>query len=169
MKQIVIKLFSVLSLLVIASCTINYSFTGASIAPEVKTFSITDFPNLASLVAPSLSSTFTNALTDKMNNSTSLDQVKEDGDMHFEGEITNYTSVPVAVTGDEYASLNRLTVTVKVRFTNRFQPENNFDKQFSAYSDFDNNQMLQTVEPVLIPEIVEKLVTDIFNAAASNW
>ncbi len=77
--------------------------------------------------------------------------------------------MPIAVTGDEYASQNRLTVTVKVKFTNKYQPKNDFDKQFSAYEDFDNTQMLQSVESILIPQIVDKLVTDIFNAAASNW
>ncbi len=154
---------------IVTSCTINYSFTGASIAPEVKTFSVQDFPNTASLVAPSLSSTFTTALMDKLSRSTSLNQIPSDGDMSFEGSITDYTSLPIAVTGDEYASQNRLTVTVKVKFKNRFQPKNDFDKTFSAYEDYDNTQLLQSVESILIPQIVDKLVTDIFNAAASNW
>ncbi len=168
-RSFLYRLICLASLLSIVSCTVKYSFTGASIDPQVKTFSVQDFPNIAPLVSPSLSPTFTTALMEKMQRSTSLTQVREDGDMSFEGEIVNYTSLPIAVTGDEYASQNRLTVTVKVKFTNRFQPKNNFDKQFSAYEDYDNTQLLQTVEPVLIPQIVDKLVTDIFNAAASNW
>lgn len=155
--------------MVAESCSIKYSFTGASISPEVKTYSVADFPNVAPMVAPILSSTFTLALMEKMARSTSLSQVKSDGDMSFEGEITDYTSMPIAVTGDEYASQNRLTITVRVKFTNRFQPKNNFDRRFSAFEDYDNNQMLQSVEGTLIPQIVDKLITDIFNAAASNW
>lgn len=166
----IIKIVSAAILLIgVVSCSIKYSFTGASIAPEVKTYSVSDFPNVASMVSPMLSSTFTSALMEKMARSTSLIQLKSDGDMSFEGEIVDYTSMPIAVTGDEYATQNRLTVTVRVKFTNRFQPKNNFDKRFSAYEDYDNNLMLQSVEPTSIPLIVDKLVTDIFNAAASNW
>ena len=165
-----LKIFTFVSLLtLIVSCSVNYSFTGASISPEVKTYSIIDFPNVAPLMSTTLAPTFTTALMDKMARSTSLSQIRSDGDMSFEGEIVDYTSSPIAVTGDEYASQNRLTVTVRVKFVNRFDPKNNFDKRFSAFADYDNNKMLQTVEPTLIPEIVEKLVTDIFNAAASNW
>lgn len=166
------KIFALLLLLLgVVSCSIKYSFSGASIDPEVKTYSVADFPNTASLVAPILSSTFTTALMDKMARSTSLSQVSSSqvGDMSFEGEIVDYTSMPIAVTGDDYASQNRLTITVRVKFVNRLQPKNNFDRRFSAYEDYDNNQMLQTVETVLLPQIVDKLVTDIFNAAASNW
>lgn len=160
---------AVLLVVSVVSCTVNYSFTGASIDPEVKTYSVAEFPNQASMVSTILSSTFTSSLMDKMARSTSLTQVNTDGDMSFSGEIVDYTSSPIAVTGDEYATQNRLTVTVRVKFTNRVQPANNFDKRFSAYEDYDNNQMLTTVESTLIPLIVDKLVTDIFNAAASNW
>lgn len=153
----------------VVSCKVNYSFTGASISPEIKTYSVMNFPNTASLVSTILAPTFNNALMDKLARSTSLNQVSFDGDMNFEGEIVNYTSSPIAVTGDEYASQNRLTVTVRVKFTNKIEPKNNYDKRFSAYEDFDNSQMLESVESTLIPQIVDKLVTDIFNAAASNW
>lgn len=172
MKNRFLKIAAVTALVVsIVSCNIKYSFTGASISPEVKTYSVTDFPNVAPMVSPMLSPTFTAALMEKMARSTSLSQVSSNqvGDMSFEGEIVDYTSMPIAVTGDEYASKNRLTVTVRVKFVNRFQPKNNFDKRFSAFEDYDNNLMLQTVENELIPQIVDKLVTDIFNAAASNW
>ena len=165
-----LKLLAVASFLIcIVSCSIKYSFTGASISPEVKTYSVADFPNVAPLMSPILAPTFTAALMEKMARSTSLSQVRSEGDMSFVGEIVDYSSSPVAVTGDEYASQNRLTITVRVKFVNRFQPKNDYDKRFSAYEDYDNNKMLQSVEPTLIPQIVEKLVTDIFNEAASNW
>ena len=98
-----------------------------------------------------------------------LIQVPENGDLNFEGEITNYASTPAAISGDEYAVLNNLTITVRVRFTNAVDPSLNFDKTFSAFSTYESSKLLQEVEPTLIPEIVDQLVEDIFNAAVSNW
>ena len=165
-QYILMSLFLLTALL---SCKIKYSFTGASIAPEIKTFSVQQFNNTSTLVVPSLSSTMTNSLQDKFLTATSLIPVRENGDMAFEGMITNYQSTPTAITGDDYASMNRLTITVKVKFTNRIQPNLSFDKSFSAFQDYDNTQLLQQVEGTLIPELVDQLVEDIFNAAASNW
>ncbi len=159
----------VFSTAVLSGCTIKYSFSGASIAPEVKTVSIQQFQNIATLVVPSLSSQLTEALQDRFTRQTRLELVREDGDFSFEGNITNYTSTPIAVTGDEYASMNRLTVTVKVTFVNKIQPEYNFSKQFSAFEDYDSNMLMQEAEPTLLPEIIEQLVEDIFNQAVSNW
>lgn len=150
-------------------CTVKYSFTGASIAPEVKTFSVKYFQNIAAMVNPMLSSTFTDALTDKFIRQTKLVQVKEDGDFSFEGEITNYTSNPIAVTSNEYASMNRLSITVNVKFVNRANEKMNFTRSFTQYVDYDSSILLQNIEGTIMPEIVEKLVTDIFNASASNW
>ncbi len=155
--------------LLLTSCKVSYTLSGASISPEAKTVSIPYFPNSATMVAPILSSTLTDALQDKFSRQTRLTIVREDGDLAFEGEITNYTSTPTAVTADEYASLNRLTITVRVRFTNKIEPEYNFERTFSQYQDYDSNLMLSSVEGTLIPEIVDELVEDIFNAAVSNW
>lgn len=127
------------------------------------------FPNNALLVAPILSSTLTDALQDRFTRQTRLAVVPENGDLRFEGEITNYTSTPAAVSGEEMAVMNRLTITVRVRFTNAFQPEFNYDKTFSAFSDYSSSRLLQEAEPTLIPEIVDQLVENIFNDAVSNW
>ncbi len=150
-------------------CKIKYSFTGASIAPDVKTVSIAYFPNNAAMVAPILSTTLTDALTDRFMRQTRLIQVRENGDMNFEGEITNYTSAAASISADEVAVMNRLTISVRVRFTNRIQPEFNYQKTFSAYQDYNSSRLLTEVESTLIPEIVDMLVEDIFNAAVSNW
>ncbi|MEG2281761.1 MAG: LptE family protein [Rikenellaceae bacterium] len=166
---ILISALSCISILSLVACKVQYSFTGASIAPEVKTVSIQQFNNVSAMVVPMLSPYLTEALQDKFSRSTGLVPVREDGDMAFEGMITNYTSTPTAVTGDQYASQNRLTITVKVKFTNRIQPKMSFDKSFSAYQDYDNTQLLQQVEGALIPEIVDQIVDEIFNASASNW
>ena len=121
------------------------------------------------MVSPILSATLTDALVDIFSRRTRLQQVEEGGDFAFEGEITNYTSVTASVSSDDYALLNRLTITVNVRFTNAIDETMSFTKSFSAYEDYDSTQLLTEVEGTLIPEIVDKLVTDIFMASASNW
>lgn len=155
--------------LAFAACQVSYSFSGASIAPEVQTVSVAYFPNNALLVTPTLSTTLTEALQDRFSRQTRLTLVPENGDFNFEGEITNYTSTPAAISGEEYAVRNNLTITVRVRFTNSVQPELSYDRTFSAFAPYNTNQLLQEAEQTLIPEIVEQLVDDIFNAAVSDW
>ena len=155
----------------LTSCgvAIKYSLSGASIPPDAKTFSVAYFTNNATMVSPILSSTLTDALVDIFSRRTRLQQVEEGGDFAFEGEITNYTSTTSSVSSDDYALLNRLTITVKVRFTNAIDETMSFNKTFTAYEDYDSTQLLTEVEGTLIPEIVDKLVTDIFMESASNW
>lgn len=148
---------------------IKYSLSGASIPPDARTFSVAYFPNNATMVSPILSSTLTEALVDIFTRRTRLTQVDEGGDFAFEGEITNYTSTTSSVSSDEYALLNRLTITVKVRFTNALDESMSFNRTFTAFEDYESTQLLTEVEGTLIPLIVDKLVTDIFQASASNW
>lgn len=157
------------ALLIGCGYKVSYTLSGASIPPEAKTFSVAYFPNNAAMVSPILSSTMTDALVDKFTRQTRLQQVSEGGDFAFEGEITNYTSTTSSVSSQDYALLNRLTITVKVRFTNALNEAESFNKSFSAYADYDSTRLLTEVEGELIPEIVDQLVTDIFQAAAGNW
>ena len=106
------------ALALFASCTMKYSFTGASISPETKTVSVQYFNNIAPIVYPTLSQTLTETLKDKFVSQTSLVVMQRDADMNFEGQITGYTVTPTAIQGDQYASQNRLTITVSVKFTN---------------------------------------------------
>ncbi len=153
----------------LGGCTVKYSFSGASIPLEAKTVSVPYFPNNAPMVAPSLSSTLTDALQDKFARQTKLQLVSTGGDLAFEGEITNYTSTPAAITSAETAAMNRLTITVKVKFTNIYEPQNNYNKSFSAFAEYDATSLLQDIQDTLITEICEQLVQDIFNAAVANW
>lgn len=159
------------ALLAASSCgvAVKYSLSGASIPPDAKTFSVAYFPNNATMVSPILSSTMTDALVDMFMRRTRLMQVEEGGDFAFEGEIVNYTSVTASVSSDDYALLNRLTITVKVRFTNAVDEKASWNRTFSAYEDYDSTKLLTEVEGELIPQIVDKIVTDIFQASASNW
>ena len=149
---------------------IKYSLSGASIPPDAKTFSVAYFPNNATMVSPILSSTLTEALVDIFSRRTRLSQVTEGGDFAFEGEIVNYTSTTASVSSDDFALLNRLTVTVRVRFTNAIDEKASWqNRTFSAYEDYESTKLLTEVEGTLIPQIVDKIVTDIFQASASNW
>lgn len=165
----IVAFVAVAVLMTSCGVAIKYSLSGASIPPDAKTFSVAYFPNNATMVSPILSSTMTDALVDIFSRRTRLQQVEEGGDFAFEGEITNYTSTTASVSSDDYALLNRLTITVKVRFTNALDESMSFNQTFSAYEDYDSTQLLTEVEGTLIPEIVDKIVTDIFMAAASNW
>ncbi len=149
------------------SCGI-YSFSGASIPAEAKTVSVDYFPNHAQLVNPLLSDNLTNALRDAMNSQTTLDLVESGGDLAFEGEIIDYKTSPVAITG-QTAALNRLTITVKVRFTNNIDDSKDFEQTFSRYEDYPSDQELNSVQSSLTSTIVEQLVEDIFNKALVNW
>ena len=146
-----------------------YSFTGASIPAEAKTVSVAYFPNHAQLVNPLLSNNFTSALRDAMMNQTPLDMVESGGDLAFEGEITDYRTTPVAITAAQTAAMNRLTITVKVRFSNRFDETKDFEQSFSHYEDYPSEQELNSVQDGLTAVIVEALVEDIFNKALVNW
>lgn len=151
------------------SCGI-YSFTGTSIQPDVKTVTINYFEYKALKVNPSLSNQMTEALQEKFLKLTRLEQVDMDGDLEIIGEISGYDVKATAITANEQAAQNRLTVSVKISFVNRKYPEDNFDnKSFSAYADFDAMQTLDAVESGLCEEIVEQLCEDIFNATVANW
>ena len=152
----------------LVACKINYTFTGASISPEIKSVSIQLFPNQAPLVQPLLSNDFTEALKDKFIRQTSLELINGVGDLNFEGVITGYSSSPTSVQR-ETAAENRLTITVKVKFTNALDPKQNFESSFSEYEDYDSSRNLEDVESELLPQIIDKLIESIFNKSVANW
>lgn len=164
-KILAISVFALFSL---NGCGI-YSFTGASIPAEAKTVSVQYFPNHAQLVNPTLSSDFTDALRNALMNQTSLDMVESDGDLAFEGEIVDYKTTPVAITATQTAALNRLTITVNVRYINTIDETKNFEQRFSHYEDYPSEQDLNSVQETLTPTIIEALVEDVFNKALVNW
>jgi len=178
MTKQTIKLLSVFtSILIIAvvinACKIGYSFTGASISPEVKTVFIDFFTNRARVVNPMLSQTFTEAMKDKFVNETGLSMEPQQGDLEFSGEITGYEVRPLSVQqsdqGRDFASMNRLTVTIKVVFTNNKDHEQDFNTSFSAYYDWESTRSLNEVESAAVEVIVEQLIDDIFNKSVANW
>ncbi|MBK7885976.1 MAG: LptE family protein [Bacteroidetes bacterium] len=167
MKNAVVCM-SLLMSLIWSGCGV-YSFTGASISPEVKTFSVQYFPNRASLVQPLLSQAITEKIKERFISQTSLRQVERDGDLQFEGYISDYKASPVAIQGTQTAALNRLTISVLVKFTNTKDDKQNFETTFTRYADYDSQKSLSEEEATLIDEINRQLVDDIFNKSVSNW
>ena len=164
-------LFGLVCMLTVCGCNIiHYSFSGTSIQPDVKTITLNEFEYKALKVNPTLSNSLSEAVRTRFRQMTRLEQVEMDGDMEISGEITGYDVRAQAVTANEVAAQNRLTVTVKVSFTNRKYPEDNFEnKSFSAYADYDSTNSLDAVEQTLCEEIIDKLVEDIFNATVAQW
>ncbi len=165
MKRLVVILAVALA---VVSCGI-YSFTGTSIQPDVATITIPYVENKAVRINPSLSNDLTEALQEKFRKLTRLEQVDVDGDLELVCEITGYDVKATAITAEEQAAQNRLTVQVKVEFSNRKYPEDDVSNSFSAYEDFDATMSLDAVEGGLCETIIEKLVEDIFNATVAQW
>ena len=149
---------------------VEYTRSQEHPSPDVKSVTINYFEYTAPKVNPSLSNMMTEGLQDKFTRLTKLEQVDMDGDLEIVGTVTGYDVKATAISAQEQATQNRLTVNVKVSFINRKYPEDDFeDKGFSAYADFDASQSLDAVEAGLCEEIVEKICDDIFNATVAKW
>jgi hypothetical protein len=162
-------LMLILMAVVVPACKVSYTFTGASIAPDVKTFSVYYFPNRARLINPTLSTDFVEKLKEKLLKQTSLREQTENGDLVFEGQITEYEVRPMAIQKEDLAAQNRLTIGIKLKFTNNRDHEQDFERTFTSFEDFSSSLSLSDVESSIVPEILEKLMDDIFNATIANW
>jgi hypothetical protein len=171
MRKRFIVLFVMLTILtgLTQSCKISYSFTGANLSPLVKTFSVYYFPNRARLVNPTLSQNFTEKLREKLQRQTSLNEMSENGDIEFEGQITGYEFRPMAVQKGDVSAQTRLTITIKLKYTNNKVPADNFEQTFSAFEDFNSSESISSIEDDLTSTIIDKLTEDIFNATIANW
>lgn len=146
-----------------------YTFSGASLSPDLKTISVAYFQNRASIVQPTLSQTFTEKLKDKFLSQTNLTLTNGEADLTFEGYISGYNTQPIAIQGNETAAQNRLTISVFVKFVNTKDDKLSFETSFSRYYDYDSKLNLSSIESEAITEITRQLTDDIFNKAASNW
>lgn len=155
-------------LLALQACGV-YTFSGASISPDVKSFSVQYFPNKAQLIQPLLSQAFTEKLKERLLALSGLRQVDREGDLQYEGYISEYRNTPTAIQGSQTAALNRLTISVFVKFTNTKDPKQNFETTFTRYADYDSKLNFESVETGLLEEINRQLIDDIFNKSVSNW
>ena len=152
------------------SCSVKYSLTGASISPETKTFQVNYFQNNAPLIEPGIERDFTNKLIDLLINQTSLELVKSNGDLTYEGEIVEYRISPTTATADNRAAQNRLTVGVNIRFYDKNDSEADFEKRFSFYYDYPGNiQLIGGQRDTALDEIFERITQDVFNASLAKW
>lgn len=151
------------------ACKVSYTMSGADICPEAKTISVKYFQNYAPIVHPTLSQDITEAVRKRFESQTPLNLISGVGDLHFEGEIVGYDIKPVDIQGNELASKNRLTIKVKVRYTNTCNSDNDFDTEFSRYKDYDAQANFDDVADNLNKQIIEVLTEDIFNKAVVNW
>lgn len=170
MNKIRIIIFTFIAIVLSNSCTVNYSMTGGSLTPGVKTYSVDYFPNKAVLVVPYLSSLFTEKLTNYMRQKTGLTQLTDNnGDIRFEGQIVGYSQKPIDIQKNEEAAQNRLTIEIRVKYTNTMDEEKGFDSRFSQYEDYSITQDFDSIEEELINTILDKIIDDIYNKALVNW
>ena len=156
--------------LIITACSVSYKFNGASIDySKTKTIQIVDFPIRSSYVWGPLGPMFNNQLKDEFASHTKLIQVKRNGDLKIEGEITRYEQRNKSVTAEGSSSMVELSMTVNVRYTNNKDHEQDFEQQFTAQQSFDSKLQLNSVQEGLVQEMVKDIVQQIFNATVANW
>ncbi|UOQ51901.1 LptE family protein [Hymenobacter cellulosivorans] len=157
----------------LAGCSV-YSFTGTNIDPSVKTFSVQTFQNTANNGPAYISQRFTEDFKDFYQRNTTLKLVPRDGDLQFEGQIIGFDFAPAAIqntNGVTQAGLNRLTIQVRVRFTNTKDPKQDFEQTFQSYADFNADQDPTSINnnPNAIRVPVTNIITDTFNKSVANW
>ena len=154
----------------LCACSVSYKFNGASIDySKTKTIQISDFPIRSSYVWGPMASIFNNQLKDQFANHTKLIQVKRNGDLKIDGEITKYDQRNKSVSSEGYSAQTELTMTVNVRFTNNVNHAEDFEKQFSASATYETTQSLNAVQEELVTEMVKDITDQIFNATVANW
>ena len=151
-----------------------YSFTGASIPENAETVQVSLFRNdaassIGSIFEPGLDRDFTNAMQEVLLNQTNLELTGVNGDLIYEGEITEYRVTPTTATSQQTAAQNRLTISINVRYINSNNEEDNFEKRFSHFYDFADTTQLQTVKADAHEEIFERITQDIFNESLAKW
>jgi hypothetical protein len=173
MKMVLRGLIAAVTLfLVFPSCTFKVSLAGVSIPPNMKTIRVDFFENNAALVVNTLSTSFTEALKDRIRNTTSLAIVRGEADAVMSGNITDYTIAPVSVQATNgntapIANQSRLTITVNVKYVCDLDKKNSFESSFTKFENFTGD--INTQEPTLITDITKQLTEDIFNKAFANW
>jgi len=161
---------SLLISLLLSACAISYKFNGASIDySTTHSISIADFPNMAALVYAPLSQNLSEGIRDLFARQTRLEILRKGGQLEIEGEITNYAINAMAIAADSYASETKLTITVKVRFTNNINPNESFEKTYTAFQTFDSNKLLTDVQEELCSTMITEIAESIYNDTVAKW
>ena len=158
------------SVILITACSVpNYSFNGGKVHPDAKTISIAYFENSSSLGPSNLGQTFTESLRDLFQSQTKLELINGEGNLAYEGSITNYVVQPIAIQSNQTASQNRLTITVNVSYRSEVETGKDFEQNFTRFADFNSSQNLSSVEGQLITEIFDQITQDIYNKTLGDW
>ncbi len=169
-KQVVKYIFSIITMCVLNSCAVSLKMNGASIDYQTtKTIAIADFPNRAALVNPALADALSDGIRDLYQRQTRLILTRKTGDLEVEGEIIDYAVTPMAIAADSYASETKLTMTIRVRFTNNINPDDSFEKTYSAYQTFDSSKLLTDVQDELCATMITEISEQIFNDTVAKW
>lgn len=168
--QLIIWLTLAATVVTLSSCMISYRFNGASIDySKTQSISIADFPNNAAMVNPNLSNNLSEGIRDIYSRQTRLQILRRGGDMELEGEIVDYALTPMAISADNLSAETKLTITIKVRFTNNKAPEESFEKTYSAYQTFDSSRLLTDVQDELCATMITELAENIYNDTVAKW
>lgn len=170
MKHPTPLLLYTLLLIILSSCSISYKFNGASIDySTTKSIAIADFPNNAALVHPPLSNQLSEEIRDLFTRQTRLSVTRKDGDLELEGEIIGYELTPMGIGADGFSAETKLTITIRVRYTNNVNPDDSFERTYSAYQTFNSQQMLTDVQDALCETMVKELSENIYNDTVAKW
>lgn len=173
-KSIKISLFYTLvctwCIFALVSCAVSIKFNGANIDySTTRSISVADFPNNAPMVNPTLSNNLSEGIRDLYQRQTRLEVLRKGGDLELEGEIIGYDIAAMAISADSYASETKLTIRVRVRFTNNINPEESFEKTYSAFQTFDSSQMLSDVQDELCNTMITEIAESIYNDTVAKW
>lgn len=162
------RYFLVVLVLILSSCSVSYNFTGTG-KLDAKTFQVNYFQNMADIVEPGIERTFTQRLQNVILNQTNLKLVSTGGELLYEGEIVEYRITPMAATSDQTAAQNRMTITVNVRYSNKNKEEDNFERRFTHFYNYEANKLPSEVMQDALSEIYERITQDIFNQSLAKW
>jgi len=168
-KSTSIRITALLLFVCLTGCSVNYSFTGADIPSEAETFSVQTFQILTPQAGPDYGLRISEQLKDLMLAQTRLDLADKRGDLQFEGAVTGYLVGNAAISSDEFTTVNRLTISIKVKYTNTIEKDKSFEKTFSRFADYDANENFTSIEPQLVDDINSQLTQDIFDASLGAW
>lgn len=161
------RYFLVVLVLILSSCSVSYNFTGTG-KLDAKTFQVNYFQNMADIVEPGIERTFTQRLQNVILNQTNLKLVSTGGELLYEGEIVEYRITPMAATSDQTAAQNRMTITVNVRYSNKNKEEDNFERRFTHFYNYEANKLPSEVMQDALNEIYERITQDIFNQSLAK-
>ena len=162
------KILYIPLLLITSSCGF-YTFSGASISPEIKNIKISYFINEAENFKANLDRDITQKLTDFIIEQTDLSVNNDNYEIEINGKITSYDITPISISSNDFANQNRLSISVNIDFKNYINEKENYNQKFTRYVDYKSDQNIEEIESELNDQIIEEICIDIFNKTFVNW